>query len=55
MNYIVVYYAFYYPFSTTCNISILANNSSFTSLFFIHACHVKPGADKECTESSSYI
>ena len=32
-------------FSTINSISILVNNSNFTSVFFKHACHANAGAD----------
>ena len=39
-------YSTSYFFSTINNISILVNNPSFTYVFFKHACHANPGADK---------
>ena len=35
------------PFSTINNISISANNSNSTPVFFKQACHANPGADKK--------
>ena len=34
------------PFSTINNISKLVDNSNSISVFFKHACHANPGADK---------
>ena len=35
------------PFSTINNKSTSAINSNSTSVFFKHACHANPGADKK--------
>ena len=42
-------------FSTINSISISVNNSNSSSVFFKHACHANPGADKKQARSSSYI
>ena len=43
------------PFRTINSILIPVNNSNPTSVFFKHACHANPGADKKSFGSSSYI
>ena len=43
------------PFSTITSISLSVNNSNSTSVFFRHACHANPGADRKCAGSSRYI
>ena len=35
------------PFSIINNMLTSVNNSNFTSVFFKHACHADPGADKK--------
>ena len=34
-------------FSNIISISLSVNNSNFIPVFFKHACHVNPGADKK--------
>ena len=43
------------PASIINNISISVNNSKFANVFFKHACHANPGADKKREGSSPYI
>ena len=42
-------------FSAINSVSIFVNNSNSTFVFFKHACHANPGADKKRAGSSSYI
>ena len=43
------------PDSLINSMSTSVSNSKFTSVFFKHACHANPGADRKCAGSSSYI
>ena len=43
------------PISTNSTISLFFNNLNSISLFFRHASHANPGADKKYAGSSSYI
>ena len=42
------------PFSTINSISLSVNNSNSTFVFFKHAYHANPGADKKGAGSSPY-
>ena len=42
-------------FSTINNKSVSVNNSNSTSIYFKHAFHANPGADKKRAGSSWYI
>ena len=37
------------------SMSTSVSNSTFTFVFFKHACHANPGADRKCAGSNSYI
>ena len=37
------------------SMSTSVSNSKFTFVFFKHACHANPGADRKCAGSNSYI
>ena len=43
------------PSSYIISMSLSVNNSNSTLVFFKHACHANPGADKKWAGSSSYI
>ena len=43
------------PSSNISSMSLSVNNSNSNWVFFKHACHANPGADKKWAGSSSYI
>ena len=41
------------PASIISSMSVLVSNSSFTCVFFKHACQANPGKDKKCAGSAN--